>query len=137
MQGPLRLCLKNHRPDAGLKCVTPMDALIDVRIAALRWFISTHPDSETQTAPNLLFPTPFQRCRLMLMLKIVDYLSENKGDPSPVRKIAQLIVYRNTKFASAAEWKTSSQRRRTQRLIEEAKSLVAGGYRALLKAQFR
>ncbi|MDD3799486.1 MAG: DUF2285 domain-containing protein [Novosphingobium sp.] len=31
------------------------------------------------------------------------------------------------------EWKSSAERRRTQRLIDEALALMDGGYRALLR----
>ncbi|WP_310531302.1 DUF2285 domain-containing protein [Novosphingobium sp.] len=136
-QGPLRLCLDNSPPDAGLNCVIQTDDLIAVRIAALQWLHHSLQDSPSYPGPNCLFPTPFQRSRLKLMLRILDYLADNAGYPNPIREVSQLIVYPRTKFASAAEWKTSSERRRTQRLINEAKSLVNGGYRALLKGECR
>lgn len=135
--GPLRLCIDNSPPDAGLNCVIHTDSLIAVRVAALQWFHNSMRDSPSHPGPNYLFPTTFQRNRLNLMLRILDYLAGNAGNPNPIREISQLIVYPRTRFASAAEWKTSSERRRTQRLVHEAKSLVNGGYIALLKGDVR
>lgn len=135
--GPLRLCLDNSQPDAALNCVIHTDGLIDVRITALQWFHKSLRGSPSGPGPKCLFPTPFQRSRLDVMLRILDYLADNAGNPNPIREIGQLIVYPRTKFASAAEWKTSSERRRTQRLVNEAKSLVNGGYRTLLKGELR
>ena len=135
--GPLRLCIDNSQPNAGLNCVIHTDSLIDVRIAALQWFHHSIRGSSSLSGPNCLFPTPFQRNRLNLMLRILDYLADNAGNPNPIRELGQLIVYPRTRFASAAEWKASSERRRTLRLVNEAKSLVNGGYRALLKGELR
>ena len=133
--GPLRLCIDNSLPDAGLNCVVHNDSLINVRIAALQWFHKSMRGSPPDPGPTCLFPTPFQRSRLNLMLRILDCLANDAGNPNPIREIGQLIVYPRTRFASAAEWKTSSERRRTQRLVQEAKSLVNGGYLALLKGE--
>ncbi|MEJ6011132.1 DUF2285 domain-containing protein [Novosphingobium aquae] len=135
--GPLRLCIDNSQPNTGLKCVIQTDSLIDVRIAALQWFHKSLQGSPLDPGPKCLFPTPFQRSRLNLMLRILDYLADSAGNPNPIREISQLIVYPRTKLASAAEWKTSSERRRTQRLVNEAKSLMNGGYHALLKGELR
>lgn len=42
------------------------------------------------------------------------------------------FIYRNSAPMGRAEWKSSSQRRRTHRMIDEAKHMMARGYRDLL-----
>ena len=46
--------------------------------------------------------------------------------------VARRLVYPRLSIGQGASWKSSPERRRTQRLIREAEALAAGGYRALL-----
>lgn len=73
-------------------------------------------------------PTAFQRNRLFLLLNLLD--AEKAG--ASRREMASALLYRNSVPMGRAEWKGSSQRRRTHRMIDEAKHMMGGGYRALL-----
>ena len=92
--------------------------------------------------PNLpgvcrFLPTAFERRRLMMLLRILDMLQLSKTDRPTSRQIASQEIYRNTDLGTAAEWKSSSRRRHTLRLVQEARRMAESGYRSLLKANFR
>lgn len=74
----------------------------------------------------------FRRHRWSMLLSILDCLDEAPAGPPNLREIAARVIYPNSSFGSATEWKTSSHRRNTQRLVREAHAMVAGGYRKLL-----
>jgi Uncharacterized conserved protein (DUF2285) len=73
-------------------------------------------------------PTSFKRNRLVLQLGLLD--AEVVG--ASRREMASALLYRNSTPMGRAEWKGSSQRRRTHRMIDEAKYMMAHGYRNLL-----
>jgi hypothetical protein len=75
--------------------------------------------------------TSFQRSRLTMLLRIFDRLV---GGCSK-REIACDVIYPGLEAGSAAEWKGSAERRRTQRLCDEAKAMVTAGYRRLLRGR--
>ena len=79
-------------------------------------------------------PTAFQRNRLNLLLDILDMLQALGGRPTS-HTVARSLVYPGMTVGRGVEWKSSSQRRRTQRLIDEARSLMNGGYRLLLRGE--
>lgn len=84
---------------------------------------------------DALIPSDYQKCRLTVLLKILDAMQLPGGRIATTREIAKKAIYPYSNFGRAAEWKTSSQRRQTQRLITEARGLVDGGYRFLLKGK--
>jgi len=73
-------------------------------------------------------PSAFQRQRLALLVAILDAV----GAGQTVRTIGTTLVAPRLAGIGAAAWKASSERRRVQRLIGEAKALMRGGYRVLL-----
>ena len=108
--------------------VLPLDDEFDLRVgAAIRFFRSLRGEPPGALPPRL-HVTPFQRARLALLLAIFDRLLAGASK----REIARDIIYPEHESASAAEWKGSNERRRTQRLCDEAKAMVAAGYRRLL-----
>uniref|UniRef100_UPI00053F1A81 DNA -binding domain-containing protein n=1 Tax=Sphingomonas sp. Ant H11 TaxID=1564113 RepID=UPI00053F1A81 len=79
-------------------------------------------------------PTAFQRRRLDLLLDILDMLLTPPSAPRPTsHEIARRLIYPGMTIGRGMEWKSSTERRRTQRLINEALALMHGGYRALLR----
>lgn len=76
--------------------------------------------------------TPYQRHRLALLLAVLD--AREAG--GRVRDIAASVVYPRMESLRGAAWAGSSERRQTYRLIEEARGIAAGGYRALLRGEF-
>jgi hypothetical protein len=126
-EGDHRLWVRT-RPGMAMAVVLPIDDAFDLRLgAALRLFRSLRGDPPG-ALPARLHVTPFQRARLALLLAIFDRLLAG----GTKREIARDIIYPRYDAASAAEWKGSAERRRTQRLCDEAKAMVAAGYRRLL-----
>ena len=126
--GTHRLWLREPHPDTSLAVVIPIDRHFALRIAAaarferrLRGVAQGHPPPE-------YWPTAFQRNRLFLLINLLD--AENEG--ASRREMACTLLYRNSAPMGRAEWKGSSQRRRTHRMMDEAKQMMAGGYRELL-----
>lgn len=87
--------------------------------------------------PPFLRPTPFQRHRLCTMLSILDTVERLGKAAATSRRIASTAIYPGMHFGSAIEWKTSSHRRQTQRLVAEAKHMARNGYRKLLAGRYR
>jgi hypothetical protein len=113
-----------------LAYIIPADDYAEIRMAAtmrlercMRQFCNVH-----DLAPEIS-PTRFQRQRLILLLRLID---ANQAHSSR-REMAYTLIYPNHEALSGAAWKGSSERRRTQRLIDEATRMAAGGYRALLQ----
>lgn len=73
-------------------------------------------------------PSAFQRQRLALLVAILDAVLAGQT----VRTIGTTLVAPRLAGIGAAAWKASSERRRVQRLIGEAKGLMRGRYRTLL-----
>lgn len=119
------------RGDAGgrpLASLIPCDDMIETRLLAMsdldRWVRGR---SLTVTAGR---PTSYQAQRLDLLLSILDRRSERQVTS---HEIARRLIYPRLDVGRGAAWKSSPERRRTQRLVREAEALAAGGYRALLR----
>lgn len=68
-----------------------------------------------------------------MLLDILDAAGTRDGAALTTYEIARRHVYARLQVGRGSEWKSSSQRRRTQRLIDEARALMEGGYRRLLR----
>lgn len=113
------------------------DCSISVRLAALSAFHGPQRSRQATAARATLTPSPYLRHRLVLLLAILDRLDPNSGEPATVRQIARDLTFRGHDYDRAIEWKSSSGRRQTQRLIAEAHRMVTTGYRDLLKCSPR
>lgn len=127
-----RLLFRNYNSSHGVTCSVLTGPDFALRLAVLNSFNQALSGAGSGSSQICLMPTPFQQGRLNLMLRIIDYLNQEPARQAPVREVARRIVYPHSHFANAAEWKASSERRRTQRLIDEAKALTEGGYLSLL-----
>lgn len=78
-------------------------------------------------------PSAYQKHRLQLLLAILDLILAPAGRRPTTYAIARRLVYPNIEFGSSVEWKSSTHRRQTQRLIDEAHKLMLGGYRNILR----
>ena len=76
------------------------------------------------------WPSPFQRQRLCLLLRVLDAAQSGTG----TRGIGTRILYPWLEGLDAQAWKAASERRRTQRLVAEARHMMRRGYRELLLA---
>lgn len=126
--GHHRIWLRDATPGRPLAAVIPIDDQYRLRSAVAirlwRW-MEGEGDSEL---PAALKPTPFQRGRLVLLL---DLLDASLAGAKP-RDMAHLLVYPHMPDLRSAAWKDSPERRRTRLLVNEARALMAGGYRGLL-----
>jgi hypothetical protein len=128
--GRHRLWLRDDA-DGPLAIVLPLDEDGELRLSvALRLLRRIRGRAGIPPPPRLAV-TRLQRRRLTLLLNIIDRLA----DGATKREIARALIYPRMERVSAAEWKASSERRRTQRLCDEAKSMVAAGYRQLLRGR--
>jgi hypothetical protein len=124
-----RLWLREIKPNASLAVIIPADRNFAQRIVAVTRFERGLRGAVSGQSPPDYSPTAFQRNRLYLLLKLLD--AESKG--ASRREMATTLLYRNSAPMGRAEWKGSSQRRRTHRMIDEAKHMMASGYRDLLR----
>ncbi len=125
--GDHRLWLR-ATPSAAAAIVLPLDDDFELRLgAAARLFRRLRGGSSGPPPPRLVV-TRFQRLRLSLLLTVFDQLDRG----ATKREIARQLIYPGLDPGSAAEWKASAERRRTQRLCDEARAMVAAGYRRLL-----
>lgn len=77
-----------------------------------------------------LVPTPYQRQRLVKLLRISDAQDEGAS----LRDLAYVIVFPHHWPIAGAAWKGSCERRTCLRLAAEARRLIQGDYRKLLAA---
>lgn len=75
-------------------------------------------------------PSIVQRRRLAMLLRVLDASLRGAAN----REIGVRIVYPWLAGTNAVAWKSTSERRRVQRLVAEARDLAASGYRDLLRA---
>ena len=124
----LRLCLRAAPPRCGDCLVILRDQCAAVRLAAATRFervtrgLRLGPDRAAS-------PSAYRRSRLVLLLAIHDAL-DGGADP---RDLAFGLVFPRHRPLVGATWKGSGERRHTLRLIADARRLVTGGYRTLLR----
>ncbi len=75
-------------------------------------------------------PSALQRQRLTLLLRILDASLAGASN----REIGLRLVYPWLAGTDALVWKATSERRRVQRLVAEARDLAGSGYRDLLRS---
>lgn len=106
----------------------PDDRLFDGRLRAItlarQWLCGSRGSDAPQGDLS-----PFQAARFDLMLRLLDA----HGAGATLRELAYL-AYPAMPDLPASQWKTSSERRGTHRLLEQALRLRDGGYRDLLRA---
>lgn len=124
------------RPNAGA-CgyFMPQDRWLRTRLAAIKGFDLSCRALGPNKSRNILFPSVAQKHRLTLLLRILDAMACADRGYASIREVAQQVVYRNADFGRTIEWKSSSHRRQTQRLINRARFFVRGGYRLLLQGR--
>jgi len=127
-EGKHRVWLRETRPGRRLAFVIAADSHFSLRAAVAQRFHRRMRGLAGGSLPAGCRPTPFQRSRLILLLNLLD-AEQAKASR---REMASVLVYRGMAPLRGAEWKGSNERRRTQRLVEEAIKLRSGGYRALL-----
>jgi hypothetical protein len=138
LQGPAaryRLLLRHPSSAEATGYVVDPDEWLPARIAAIMAFHHPIAASGAYWKRWSFAPSPYQRYRLELLLRILDYKSKCVPRAVTLREIAGHVVFPHAKLGRATEWKTSSERRHTQRLVTEAQYLTKSGYRRLLKGR--
>jgi hypothetical protein len=120
-----RLWLRSLGPDMVILLPIAADPVRVAAADAARRFLAGRPVSHV----DALHPTAFQRARLALLLDVLDADLEGASN----RMIGTGLVYPWLSGVSLNAWKASSERRRTQRLIVEARAMMETGYRRLLR----
>lgn len=134
VDGPHRLWLRTADPDRPVAYVIVRDHAIDLRFAAIRRLDRRLAGAPPARSSPGFQPTPFQRHRFGLLLDILDAIDAPADrTPPTTHEIGTRLVYPGKAIGRGNEWKSSSERRRTQRLIDEAVALRDGGYLALLQ----
>lgn len=109
----------------------PDDKWLTIRLKALSRFRASNGPLARAMAKELR-PSAYQRFRLERMLAILDRMDGSSPGGRTMRDIAAQILFPNAEPVRAIEWKTSSERRQTQRLVAEARRYMFGDYRTLL-----
>lgn len=128
--GRYRILIKPARLGLQGGYIIQHDPWLEARISAIRDFNKALEGRETLKPAR---PTNYQRRRLELLLAILDSLFLPDGRRRTLRQLAQTVIYPRSDLGRAIEWKSSSERRHTQRLVSEAHYLMREGYRALLQ----
>ncbi|MAW91646.1 MAG: DUF2285 domain-containing protein [Altererythrobacter sp.] len=110
----------------------PQDQWVPIRLAAIDAFHCCVAGSAVPSKRYQLRPTAYQSHRLRLLLAILDTLGR-VPEGATLREIAGTLVYRGLSEQRAIDWKSSSQRRQTQRLVAEARRMASHGYLGLLR----
>jgi hypothetical protein len=109
----------------------PLDAFLGLRLACLQAYASGRSEWSAR-----LRPTAYQSGRLALMLAILDWRDDAENASGATRAIAAELVFPGAKLPRRAiEWKSSSFRRQTQRIVAAAQSMCSHGFRRLLHGQ--
>lgn len=130
-RGAHRIEFKISPASVGPKVEFLLDDALTVRLACLEAFSSGKPSPSGR-----LQPTPYQSGRLALLLAVLDRLEHGDNTFAGTRIIASELIFPGAELPSRAiEWKSSSFRRQTQRVVAAAKSMREHGYRHLLHGQ--
>jgi hypothetical protein len=124
----LRLCLRTAPPRYPDCLVILRDQYAAVRLAAAARFERVTHGLRLGT-DRTASPSAYRQSRLVQLLSIYDALDAG----SDQRDIAFGLVFSRHRPLVGAAWKGSGERRHTLRLIAEARRLVNGGYRKLLR----
>ncbi|MDZ4307168.1 DUF2285 domain-containing protein, partial [Allopontixanthobacter sp.] len=127
-----RVLFARKLPHAVAGYVVPDDAELAVRVAALSGFHRLKEGAPTMAHHRLLKPSDYKRYRLGMLLAILDLVEDASPSHLTLREVAQALIYPGMKIGRAIDWKTSSHRRQTQRLVAEAHRMADAGYRHLL-----
>jgi hypothetical protein len=130
-----RLVLRPAGTHRDIGYVIEPDDWLGLRLAAISALHRASTSDDRPITKQSFAPSPYQRHRLALMLRILDCIDRHSSGSVTTREIAEQVVYPRSKLGRAAEWKVSSERRNTQRLSAEAHNMMEMGYRHLLKGR--
>jgi|TARA_B100000378_G_scaffold107119_1_gene85598 hypothetical protein len=127
-----RVVLKPACAAAQGQIILPADSGLQRRTAALSAFFGAADSAQTLASRAALYPSAFQRHRLVRFLFVLDRLDQTRTSAVTVRELAGELLDPGVRHIRAIEWKSSSCRRQAQRLIGQARLMRDGGFRDLL-----
>jgi hypothetical protein len=113
-------------PAQPLAVLLPLDDNFHIRAEAALRFQRLLSGRAAGPLPRALALTPRHRLRLVRMVRALD----GRSADATYREIAAVLF--ETHQQSATEWKTSSIRAQTIRLVKDAQTMMHGGYLRLL-----
>jgi hypothetical protein len=113
-------------PAEPLAVLLPLDDNFHIRAEAALRFQRRLFGRAAGPLPRALTLTPRHRLRLVRMVRALD----GRSAGATYREIAGVLF--DTPWQSATEWKTSSIRAQTIRLVKDAQTMMHGGYLRLL-----
>jgi hypothetical protein len=113
-------------PAQPLAVLIPLDDSFHIRAEAALRFQRRLFGRAAGPLPRALTLTPRHRLRLVRMVRALD----GRSAGATYREIAWVLF--NRQWQSATEWKTSSIRAQTIRLVKDAHTMMRGGYLRLL-----
>lgn len=113
-------------PAQPLAVLLPLDDNFHIRAQAALRFQRRLLGRAAGPLPRALTLTPRHRLRLVRMVRALD----GRSSGATYREIAAVLFEAHQR--SATEWKTSSIRAQTIRLVKDAETMVRGGYLRLL-----
>lgn len=137
VDGPHHIWLRSDELQLPLAFAIPSDELADLRQLAATRLHRRLRGAAVARKIRAHRPSRYQRHRLDLLLAILDQIALAGAARATTYQIARTLVYPNIRFRNNAEWKSSSQRRQTQRLVDDAIKLMQDGYRVLLRGKTR
>ncbi|MFZ5668593.1 MAG: DUF2285 domain-containing protein [Pseudomonadota bacterium] len=113
-------------PAQPLAVLLPLDDSFHVRVEAALRLHRRLSGRAAGPLPRALTLTPRHRLRLVRMVRALD----GRSAGATYREIAGVLF--DTPWQSATEWKTSSIRAQTIRLVKDGQTMMHGGYLRLL-----
>jgi len=124
--GDHHLIVSATDPTEPLAVLLPLDDRFHIRTEAALRFHRRLLGRAAGPLPRALMLTPRHRLRLTRMVRALD----GRSSGATYREIAAVLFESHQR--SATEWKTSSIRAQTIRLVKDAQTMVRGGYLRLL-----
>ncbi len=128
-RGEHRVLLVRPGPDQPLAVAIPLDEDFSLRLAGALRFQHWLMRRPAGRLPRSMLLTARHRARLMLMLRACDM----RQDGATYREIAADLF--GAKAVAEHGWKTLPVRGRTIRLVEDANTMIGGGYLNLLRGK--
>ncbi|WP_337180271.1 DUF2285 domain-containing protein [Sphingopyxis granuli] len=125
-----RLLIRRCRANERLAFVTPTDTQLEQRTSLIMALHRELLDLRGSRAASDGAPGRSERWRLVQWLRMLDAMAEGAS----ARDMAATLLIAEVRDYSAAEWDTSSERRRIARWQRAALAMRDGGYSALLGA---
>ena len=130
--GAHRLRIAGDTDATGWAFVIPYDAMLELRLHALRRLVLKLAGLPTGIPPPPPVLTPYRRYRLALALRALD----GEAEGASRREIGTVLFIEEARTITAHDWKSSGLRKKVARLIRLGHIMRDGGYRHLLTPDF-